>query len=153
MDIEKKFAVDPVREKDGVWFDIGDDAHVKIAAMNNPNWQRVMRAKFKGKERQIQLKTLPDAVAEKLYIEAIAETILLDWKGFTSNGQPLAYSREAVVDVLTRHKRLRDMVVGLSEDFEAFKISADEDAEKNSATLSDSSSSSASEKTKTNLSS
>lgn len=148
MDIEKQFATDPVLEKEGVWFDIGDGAHVRVAAMNNPNWQRVMRAKFKGRERQLQLKTLSDDVATKLVIEATAETILLDWKGFTRNGEPLPYSREAAIDVLTRHRRLRDIVTGLSEDFESFKVSQAEDAEKNSETLSASASGSESAKSK-----
>ena len=140
MDLEKQFATDKTLELEGVWQEIGEDAGIRLARIGNPRYTRVLRAKIRGKERQLQLRTLPDDVTDRLYCEALAEAVLLDWRGFTRDGEALPYSREAAVDVLLRLKDFRDLVVSLAEGMELFQREADEDAEKNSPSSSASSS-------------
>lgn len=88
---------DPNLALDGVWIDFEDDARVKIAANGNPAHQRAL-AKH-AKKFGNRLKRDPLAGRE-LAAEAMADAIVLDWEGFTENGEPLPCTRENKIKLL-----------------------------------------------------
>jgi len=130
MEIVKQFAVDKEKESSGVWVPIGENARLKIARANNPNFKRLFRKLIAPYTAAIRTNSLPDDVDDEIMIKAIAETILVDWDGITENGAPVPYSVEKAIEYL-KHEPFRDMVTTFSRDLELFKQAQDEETEKN----------------------
>lgn len=128
MDITKLDRIERA-ERNGVWFDFDEGARLKIARAGNRRFQEALRARLR--ERSKMRDKPADDADETLFLETLAESVLVDWDGFTSNGQPLPYSREAALDLLTRFQRIRDFVMKKSDEMERFTEAANEEAEKN----------------------
>lgn len=134
MDVKKRFATDRTLELDGVWVQIDKDARVKIARRDNPRYREVLRRESAPYRQAARAGMLSDETAEQILIKVLAETVVLDWEGFTENGKPLPYSKENAVRLLTELKDFLDFVVSASAEAELFKAQADEADAKNSST-------------------
>jgi hypothetical protein len=103
MDIFKSYGTDPKKTTEGVWFDLGGKAKVKVARWGKSN-SKFLHALFDaGKEHPgVFERTDPEAIAvqDKILREVSAETVLLDWEGLDWKGEPLPYSRENAIKVL-----------------------------------------------------
>lgn len=91
--------------ENGTWIDVGDDSSLLIASMDSDNFRQCLNDMMNhyGKE---QLENDPEKDAEVLG-EALAQTVLLDWKNLTLNGKPVEYSVEAATQILN-NPRLKD---------------------------------------------
>jgi hypothetical protein len=49
-------------------------------------------------------------VTQKILIEAMIGTILLDWKGLENDGRPFPYSEDNAREILSQSEVLRDFV-------------------------------------------
>lgn len=85
----KKQRVDPDKRSNGVWFEWNDGIELRIAKMGNPKFeefiaerQRARLSKLVG-DRQPKL---TDEEAEQMYREAVAHTILLEWRNVEDMG-------------------------------------------------------------------
>lgn len=133
LDIRKRFGTDAKREIEGTTVDLGEGASVTVARWNNAR-HRAALDRLRRPYRSLLLagRELPEDVSEAIGIEAMAETILLDWQGFIDeSGQPLAHSREAAQALLTEVKDFRDQIAFLALQAENFRVDALEQAEKN----------------------
>jgi len=130
MDTEKTFS-NPETEKEGAWADYRDESKVKIARIGNPNFVRVHAARMKPYLRQQRNGTLDDELETKVLCDVLAETVLLDWEGFTTGGKALKYSKEAAKDLLAKHVDFRNEVVDLATTEEIFRDNLQEDSTKN----------------------
>ena len=141
MKISKRFATDHALEEDGTWFDIGDGGQLKVARKNNRRFKQKMRELIRGKERQLQLNTLPEEVADDILLEAMSHTILVDWKGIEDEAdKPMRYSVARAKESMKAHPDFRELVEALSDDMEAFRVKQTASTEKNSVSASGSSS-------------
>lgn len=143
------FETNEEKSNEGVWCPIDAVTDIKIARYGNRIFQRALKRVMKPHKVMIDRGTLDDDTADKLLVEALAEGILIDWRGMTRKGAPLEYSRSAAVDVLT-DKRLRDfreMVVMLSQDMQLFRDEEIDEAEKKPVSSSDGNASGESAKT------
>ena len=131
MDLKSHFEMDRTLEEEGVWFDIGDGGRLKIARRGNRRYRDRLRGLTRGKERQLQLNTLPEDVAEDLLCTALASGILLDWEKIEENGKKVVYTEQVAADMLRRYPDFRVLVESLSDDMEAYKAREEELAEKN----------------------
>ena len=130
-DVKKLFGTDASKEKDGVWYDLADGLRMRIARIGNPNYQKTFQKLSKPHRRAIRRGTLPDEVAEKLLIQCMAETIVLDWSGVEDEGVEIPYSKEAVITILTRYPELRNYINDIANELEAFQEELDEEAVEN----------------------
>lgn len=130
MDIGRAFA-DPQKEKEGNWVDYREDSKVKIARVGTPNFQRVYESRLKPHRRKQRDGTLSGDVENKILCEVVAETILLDWEGFTNNGKELKYSKKAAFDLLMEHIDFRNEIVELATTESSFYADYVEESEKN----------------------
>jgi len=130
MEIVKQFAVNEERAEQGVWIPIGEDARLKVARANNPNFRRVFRKLITPYTAAIRSNSLPDDVDDQIMIRAIAETILVDWQGITENGEPIPYSVEKARKYL-QHEPFRELVMNFARDLSLYKEAMDEETEKN----------------------
>ncbi len=131
LDLKKEYAVDKNKEIDGVWQDFGSGARMKIARIGNPEYQKVFQKISKPHRKSIRRGTLADDVAEKLLVEAMADSILLDWDGVEEGGQVLPYNKENAMRILLEYKDLRDQVTEIANEMESFRAEEDQEAEKN----------------------
>jgi hypothetical protein len=127
-----KFRADSPAAVEGVWYDLGDGARVRVARWNNP---RFLKARQKSATRGGMLtRQRPDfEEAEALLIDVVAETILLDWQGFVEDDGETAipYSIERAKQALIECRDFYDQIISLSQSAELFASEQLEDAGKN----------------------
>lgn len=143
------FKTDVKKSDEGVWCPVDTTTDIKIARYGNRTFQRALKRVMKPHKVMIDRGTLDDDMADKLLVEAMAEGILIDWRGMTENGAPLEYTKSEAIKVLL-NKELRDfreLVVSLSQDMQLFRDEEIEEAEKKSQSSSDGSASGESAKT------
>lgn len=120
MDLAKKYGTDKELEKSGVWQDIGDGASILVARMGNANYIAEFKRLTAPYKRQIRLGLLSDDIWQKISIECLATSILMDWKGLADGTKTIAYSRENAINMLTKYPDFRDDVSALSNEIENF---------------------------------
>ena len=130
-DIKKLFGTDSTKEQEGVWHEMGDGLNMRIARIGNPKYQKRFQALSKPHRRAIRRGTLADEVAEKLMVQCLAETIVLDWNGLEENGAELPYSVENAVKILMDYPELRNYVNDIANELEGYQAEEDEEAIEN----------------------
>jgi len=130
-DVKKLFGTDTKKEQDGVWYDIAEGLRMRIARIGNPNYQKRFQALSKPYRRAIRRGTLSDEIAEKLLIQCMSETIVLDWEGLEDEGKLVPYSKDAVVAILTKYPELRGYINDIANELEGFQEDLTEEADEN----------------------
>lgn len=138
MDLYKTYGTDEDLETEGVWTEWTNDSKVKLGRIGGVAFNRVQRQKM----RRMRTGFRADSeMQDKILVEVLAETVLLDWKGFVdADGKALKYSKDAAVKVLTDLPTFRDDIVAAASDMSLFQAEDEADAEKNSPTPSSGSS-------------
>jgi hypothetical protein len=122
-----EITTDATLETEGVWRKF-EDAEFRIAGSNSPRYQRSLRRH--AQSATAKLKTDP-ATQDRMLIEAMADTILIEWKGkVTLKGKQLAVTRENKVTLLSV-PFFRNWVAEQMQDISNFRAAADaeEDAD------------------------
>lgn len=132
MDLGKTFGTSDKLENEGVWIDLGEGAAIKVARAGNRANQRLLRKLAAPHRVALRSGKLPDDVMERITVQAMAETILIDWKNIEFEGRPLAYSVENATRVLSALKDFRDYVADQAADMSHFQAEREEAAAKNS---------------------
>lgn len=127
-DIKALFGTDKAKEKDGVWQDMGDGLKMRIARIGNPKYQKRFEALSKPHRRALRRGTLSNEIAEKLLIQCMSETIVLDWEGIEENGEEIQFSVENAIRILTDYPELRKYVEDIANEMEGYKADDDEEA-------------------------
>lgn len=117
-----KFKTNTTLEQDGVWVDIGEGAKVRVARFGNPAYQKHLERSYKPYRKMQRTGTVPEELQRKLFIDAMANTILLDWSGFKDdNGADVPYSVSAAIEKLTDLKDFREFISELATEAETFR--------------------------------
>jgi len=117
-----KFKTNQSLEIEGVWVDIGEGAKVKVARVGNTAYAKYIERAYKPYRKMQRTGTVPEDLQRRIFIDAIANTILLDWSGFTDDkDQPIPYSVDAAVKQLTDLKDFRELIVELAAEAETFR--------------------------------
>lgn len=117
-----KFATDKSLETEGAWVDIGDGAQVRVARIGNDKYAKRLETLYKPYRRMQRTNTVPDDLARKLFIDALAHTVLLEWKGFTGeDGTEVPYSASAAIEKLTELKDFRELVVEIASEAATYR--------------------------------
>ena len=132
MDL-RSYKTDLTVSEEGVWVDMGEGCSLLIARKGNQKFAKRLKSLIKPYQRQIDMNTMADDLANKLLAEAMAYGILLDWKGLKLDGKEIKYSEKAAAELLNDPTLIdfRNAVDQLSEDREAFRQESIEAAEKN----------------------
>jgi hypothetical protein len=133
MRVNAAFRMDSQAEVEGVWITIGADAALKIARAGNPE-HRVALDDLRAPYRALVLAGVdpPEDAVERIAIQAMARTILRDWRGLADDdGGEIAYSAAAAERLLTELPEFRDLVSALSADMARFRAATLETARKN----------------------
>jgi len=121
------FVTDPTKENEGVWHNLGHKRRIKLARSGNPDYNRLLRAKYKA-NRSI-LEQEDDAASElndEIMIEILAQSVI---KGLEVNGVEIEYTPSKGIELL-QNKDFRARIIALSGSMEAYKIKAEDAAVK-----------------------
>lgn len=130
MDIFKSFATDEKAELEGRWFPLSKTAKVLVARNNNPRYKANLRKRLES--NRVDLDSggpEADYLAEQLFLEVQADTILLGWEGLSFQGKDVLYSPE-MSRTLLRVKDFAKKINALSDSLENFRVK-EEEATKN----------------------
>jgi len=137
------FGTDENLEKgEGVDLDYGDCGIITIhrAGGSNKKFGSVFAAKLRPYERQMQMGTLEDGIAERLLAEAYAEAVIVGWRGVKNDqGKALAFEKKNVVKLLLDLPELFRDIQEQAQKAANFRRAGIEDAAKNSPSVSASS--------------
>lgn len=113
---------DAALETEGVWRKF-EDAEFRIAGSNSPRYQRALRRHGQTVNQSKLKHDIP--TQEKLLIEAMADAILIDWRGnLTLKGKKLAPTRENKI-VLLSIPAIRNWVADQMQDIANFRTEQD----------------------------
>ena len=114
---------DTALTEDGAWIDIDTTTRIKVARYGNKKFKERLRRLMKPYSRMIDQGTMPDDKADELLVDAMANSILLDWEGLELNGEKVQYSIDQAKAFLSdpELQDFRELVVSLSNDLEAFR--------------------------------
>ena len=105
----------------GAWIDYRDGSRVKLARLDNPRFRRMYKAKMRPFRRLERQNKMDPILRTRLICECLANTVLLDWKGFEYKGSPLPYSVENAKNLLTWSLEFRDDIAFLAAENKNFK--------------------------------
>lgn len=109
MGLYDAFETDKSLERDGIFLDYGfntkdEPIQIRIARAGGANtkFAKVLEQKMKPYKRALANDTMDNKVAEKLLIEAYADSVVIGWTGVEDKeGNALEFNRENVVKLFT----------------------------------------------------
>lgn len=105
MDIDNLFAVDVDACDEGVWFNYDENIKLKIRSVESEKYQSALenasRAAAKGMRTGVEL---PKEVRHGILRRAVADHLVVDWKGMKSGGKNLSFSPDVLYKVIAQKK-------------------------------------------------
>lgn len=141
MDVYAAFGSNKTKEIEGVVFylDLEKTAWVKLARYNNPKMREFTRQKMLSDPTYRRAARGSGANAgemiDHLTMEAIVETVILDWGGLRERGSKklIPYSKENAARLCADLPDFLDFVSDACQNLAAYQDADEEDAEGNSA--------------------
>ncbi len=133
INLHQRFATNAQAERDGAWVDLGEGAAIRVARFNNPR-HKTLRERLLRPYRGLLLagRDLPEDVEDRIAIDCLAETILLDWRGIEDGqGQPMSYDVETARSLLTSLRDFRETVAWHALQAETFRAAETQAIAKN----------------------
>ena len=133
MNLHRRLATNLDAERDGAWVDLGEGAAIRVARFNNPR-HKALRERLLRPYRGLLLagRDLPDDVEDRIAIDCLAETILLDWRGIVDGqGLPVPFEHETARALLSSLRDFRETVAWHALQAETFRAAEIEDIAKN----------------------
>jgi len=127
LDIKKEYTFDKDAETNGVWFDLGGGAWLKVARAGNDNWQKEYQKIDRRVRAKLENDNLGQKQADDIISKVIAKSILLDWRGIAIDGEEIPYSVEKAHELLYNYPDFRGEVMGMARNEERFKKESIED--------------------------
>lgn len=126
------FAVDSKKANEGTWVQVGEGLEILIARLGNEKYKKFLRSAGKGLSVQVRTGNMNLEQAAELQKLAVANTVLLGWKGLEGDdGKPVEYSVQKAVELFNTHQDFYDLVVEYANDASMFKAQVQEDARGN----------------------
>ena len=122
MDLYEKFKTDEGKETEGAWVPLSATARIKVARMGNARYREYMRKKSAPYRQSGIANAVPSEVLEQIVREAVAETILVDWAGITTDGKEIPYSKETSLLFCTDLKDFYNVVLTAADNMETFRV-------------------------------
>lgn len=122
MDIFSAFATDEIAESAGRSFPLDKTTSVTVARTGNPNYVKALRRRME--ESQVDVTDNSDAnelLVGGMIIDAMAEGILLGWRGVQYKGKDLPYTKDNA-RMLLGIKDFRERISSIAGKQESFRI-------------------------------
>lgn len=96
--------IDPEKAKLGSTYNLDETTSVKVRRWNNPEYRTKileLREEWISEHKHPEDQVLPEDVTRDIMAKAMSEHILVDWSGFTKDGEVLPYSQGAAYEFLS----------------------------------------------------
>lgn len=134
MALLKNLKIDTELESGGVWVDWIQGVQLKIGRANNPAFIAAIQRLSEPDLEEIRKKDADPEILERATKGAVAEAILLGWKGIDDdNGKPIKYSVEKALELIS-DPGLRDLygfVLVYANDSDHYRRKVELDTAKN----------------------
>jgi hypothetical protein len=131
MDLSE-FDYDRRLAEEGVWVPLDATTSLRLARLGNPRFRAALAREQEPYRLALRAGTLDEAAQERIMVRALAEGVLLDWRGMSQGGTELAYSTSEAERVLASFPDFRELVVKLAGMRRWYREAEIEDAKKNS---------------------
>ena len=131
LDLKKEFGTDKQKELEGTWEEVGGGARILIARVGNPNFAKAFRQLPRSVRRLLDMGSLPESQGEDLLADLMANSIILNWDGFSDEGKALPYNKANVKKMLIKYPDFREFIWQLASDRQLFQEEEEEQASKN----------------------
>jgi hypothetical protein len=118
-------------ENSGVWVKCGN-GEILLASKTSETYKKVIKRLLQPHETSIALGIMTEEESDILDRRCTAEGLILDWKGFTENGQEIVYSSDNAFRLLGEAKAFRKFVDRECASLENFREKKEEIETKNS---------------------
>lgn len=115
----KQYAVDEKLAEEGRRVPLGPDSYITVAKFGNRKFQEMFRKLTAPYGKRVD--RIPAEEQERIYLECVAKTIVLDWGGIMDGDREIPYSHENVVDVFKRYPDFHSEVLELSKELATFQ--------------------------------
>ena len=116
--------------ENGVWTDFSG-SQLCIANTGNMAYQRELSRLQQPYRKKVERGTLDPKTTKHILCKAIADAVLMDWKGvIDGKGKEVKFSKEVAYNALSNSEDLRDFVIDYATNYENYKIETVEDAVK-----------------------
>ena len=129
MDLKKTFGFNHESAIGGVWVDLGQDTHIKVAKLGTNKYQLALMKYTRAHQAKIRVGRLDPESAAEITANTLADTILLDWKGVVEDDTPVLYSRANAYRIMKDYPDFRALVEQHAQDPEVFQDQVDLDAD------------------------
>lgn len=129
---------DRKREEDGVWVPYESSFELLLSRIGNPRYKQFLLKKSKTNMRRIQRGKIDIQEAEDLIKRAMAQTVILDWRGlYDEKDVEIPFSKEEALLALREDDDFYEEVFAIAQDRELFR---NDELEGKAGNLSDASS-------------
>lgn len=126
------FKTDPVRETEGVWFDLRDGLRVLVARMRNERHKQRIRELMRPHLQGARRGQLAIEIVEKMNLQAMSETVILGWENLEEDdGSPILYSSGKALELMKEYPEFAEIVSEFAGDIENYREEIRADAEEN----------------------
>lgn len=134
MKLKQQYKTDLEGSENGVWVPIdGQGCALKIARMSNLKYQNRRRELERPHQHLTRTTGIPAELANQIFNQCIAETILVDWQGVEDDeGNEVPYSKEVSYDYIVSMPDFKELVVSLAIDQNTFRQQTLDEDVKNS---------------------
>jgi len=140
MSLREQFATNVQKEVQGVEIKYAPNADGSVPTFiisrmgkSNRAYQKALERETRPHRRAIDLGTVKAEVAEKLFLDVFAETIVKGWKNVQpeADGVNVQYSKEAAIKLFTELPELYEDLQAQAKNASLFRDEAIEDEAKN----------------------
>ena len=107
---------------EAVWLDFDDNISLLIGRAGSVNYLKAKERLEKPFRKQIDRGKFPAEKRQNMELEAIANSILLDWKGIEQDGEPFPFTVENAVMAMKKYPAFFSFVVDASIDDDNFEV-------------------------------
>lgn len=100
---------------------------LKIARANNTRFKKIFRRLTQPYSDQLTKGAIDEQVSEEIYLQCVAETILVGWSNFKVDGEEIPYSTENALELLKNDRDCFDFVMNFANNLDNFLIRDEEE--------------------------
>lgn len=100
---------------------------LKIARANNTRFKKIFRRLTQPYSDQLAKGLMDEQVSEEIYLQCVADAILVGWSNFKVDGDDIPYTTENAVELLRNDKDCLDFVMNFANNLDNFLIKDEED--------------------------
>ncbi len=140
MSIFKQFATDSNKETEGVKIEYGANKDGSIPSVtirrmgkSNKRYAKALEVATRPHKRAIELETLAEGVAEKIFKSVFVETVVVGWENIQPNddGTNMPFTKANALDVFEKLPEFYDDLQEQSKKISLFRNDSMEDEAKN----------------------